>query len=435
LAVIASELPQFVAICNPRLIVLGGADMNPKLFRKMVGTIASFLVVLALVSTTQASTEKILYSFAGGVDGESPEAGVIFDTAGNLYGTTWGGGGAGHGTVFKLSRNPDGTWTESILHSFQAGTDGEAPRAELVFDKAGNLYGTTFSGGTVGGVVFELSPNTDGTWTETIIHNFNGVDGAIPTGALIMDGAGNFYGTTAQGGTLGGGTVFQLVPNVDGSWAESVLYNFPIGSAGTTSPSGTLTFDSLGNLYGTTQSGGSGAIGNAYKLSPSGGYWTITNLHSFTGAPDGTDPDTGVIFDAAGNLYGTTLHGGVPGCAYCGTVFRLSPAGGRGWTEKVMRVFTGGPGESNCPTTGLVLDSANNAYGTTYLTGSWIAGMVFKVNLSNGKMTVLQNFDTKGFRTGQGPSGKLVLDSAGNLYGTTIGGGASGVGEVFEIIP
>jgi uncharacterized repeat protein (TIGR03803 family) len=407
--------------------------MSRRLFRNVIVTVATSLATLIPVSMAQASTEKILYSFAGGVDGASPEAGVILDAAGNLYGTTWGGGSAGFGTVFKLSRNPDGTWTESILHSFQ-GADGDAPRAELVFDNVGNLYGTTFSGGTVGGVVFKLSPNADGTWTETIIHNFNGVDGAIPTGALIMDGAGNFYGTTAQGGTLGGGTVFQLTPNLDGSWSENVLYNFPIGSAGTTSPNGTLTFDSSGNLYGTTATGGFGARGNVYKLSPSGGYWTITSLHTFSGDPDGAYPQTGVIFDVAGNLYGTTPNGGDPRCD-CGTLYRLSPAGGGGWTEKVMHVFSGGPGNFNWPAAALVLDSVNNAYGSTYLTGQKIAGMVFKVNLSNGKMTVLQSFDRFGFPNGQGPLGKLVVDSAGNLYGTTLGGGAYDGGVVFEIIP
>ncbi len=279
-------------------------------------------------------SETVLYSFAGGSDGAGPLAGLIADSAGNLYGTTAKGGGAGcggHGcgTVFKLT--PDGT--ETVLYSFAGGNDGISPVAGLITDSAGNLYGTTQLGGKNHfGTVFKLAP--DGT--ETVLYRFcfQGdpcTDGGSPYAGLIKDKAGNLYGTTAEGGTYSGGTVFRLAP--DGS--ETVLYSFARGSDGAYPKAG-LIADSAGNLYGTTASGGGTGCGGygcgtVFKLAPEG---TETVLYAFTGN-DGAYPEAGVITDSAGNFYGTTQQGGTNDN---GTVFKLAPDG----TETVLYSFAGG---------------------------------------------------------------------------------------------
>ena len=185
-------------------------------------------------------TERVLYSFTGGADGLIPLAGLVFDAAGNLYGTTGYGGADGSGVVFKLAPNPDGTWTESVLYSFTGYADGSIPGAGLIFDPTGNLYGTTTSGGPFSagecpagcGVVFKLAPNPDGTWTESVLHSFTGADGQYPRAGLVFDVAGNLYGTTNGGGPDNDGVVFKLKPNLDGTWTESVLYSFKDGADG-----------------------------------------------------------------------------------------------------------------------------------------------------------------------------------------------------------
>jgi uncharacterized repeat protein (TIGR03803 family) len=239
-----------------------------------------------------ANTYKVLYKLGGGTRG-----GVIFDQAGNLYGTTVGGGTAGAGEVFKLSPNGSGRWTETVLYSFKyGGTDGNTPMSGLIFDQAGNLYGTTAGGGANGnyGTVFELTPNGDGTWTETILHSFDVSDGYEPyTGNLIFDQSGNLYGGTNLGGLYGNGVVFQLTPNGDGTWTENVLYSF--GAEGS-SPIASLIFDQKGNLYGTAFSGGTEGAGAAFQLTPNGGgTWTENVLHWFTGR-DECALSAGLIF-------------------------------------------------------------------------------------------------------------------------------------------
>ncbi len=255
----------------------------------------------------------VLYAFGGGHDAQYPNGKVVFDTAGNLYGTTYGGGDYGYGTVFMATRS-GGTWTETVLHSFNK-TDGATPTAGVVLDSAGNLYGTTNSGGQAWGNVFELTPSGSG-WTYQVLYSFtNGMDGRSPKGGLVLDGAGNLYGSAQYNGQNLGGTIFKLSPS-NGSWTFNLLYSLS-GSGG---PADTLTFDSAGNLYGTTYQDGTYGVGSVFELSPSGGGWGYTDLHDFTGGDDGKWPTGSVALDSAGNIFGTTSQGG----PYFGVVFEIA---------------------------------------------------------------------------------------------------------------
>ncbi|MGA2369618.1 MAG: choice-of-anchor tandem repeat GloVer-containing protein [Candidatus Korobacteraceae bacterium] len=302
-------------------------------------------------ATSGGWTEKLLYSFCAQTncpDGEYPYAGLIFDAAGNLYGTTQSGGNVGGncgtygcGTVFELTPTGGGSWTEQVLHAFN-GTDGSTPFAGLIFDAAGNLYGTTEDGGAYGeGTVFELTLIAGGGWTEQVLYSFgNGTgDGTAPIAGLIFDAAGSLYGTTVSGGTytcFGGdecGTVFELTPTAGGGWTEQVLHNFTGAYNDGAYPYGDLIFDTAGNHYGTTSEGGNAGAGTAFELTPTeGGSWTQQVLHSFGIGTDGARPNAGLVFDAAGNLYGTTYFGGTNNsmcsCNSCGTVFELTYSGG-----------------------------------------------------------------------------------------------------------
>jgi hypothetical protein len=279
-------------------------------------------------------SETLLYSFQGGAnDGANPAGNLIFDRAGNIYGTTANGGSGGClygscGTVFELTPSGDGTWTETILHYFSNnGTDGNGPGAGVILDAAGSIYGTTVYGGTAQGLgcddgcgtVFELTPS-NGTWTESILFSFYlGDDGASPD-ALIMDQSGNLYGT-AYVDESGGGNVFELTPS-NGGWAFSTLYLFS-----ECSPEGGLTTDTAGNLHGTCPVGGAYGYGTVFELTNSSGFWTLTDVHSFDGESGGGHPVAGVVFDSSGNLYGTTALGGnLSNCIDgCGTVWELTP--------------------------------------------------------------------------------------------------------------
>ena len=273
-------------------------------------------------------SEQVLHSFNNDCsDGCYVTGGVILDTAGNLYGTTVYGGSYGYGTVFELTPTTGGGWTEQVLHSFNLnGMDGVYPFAGLIFDGAGNLYGTTNDGGSYGyGTVFELTPTTGGGWTEQVLHSFTltGMDGGYPYAGLIFDTAGNLYGTTT--GTSGNaGTVFELTPTAGGGWTEQVLYTFcsQNGCTDGGDPFAGLIFDAAGNLYGTTKYGGTYGGGTAFELTPTaGGNWTEQVLHSFGNGTDGFWPYSGsLIFDPAGNLYGTTDAGGT---YTWGTVFEI----------------------------------------------------------------------------------------------------------------
>jgi uncharacterized repeat protein (TIGR03803 family) len=357
---------------------------------------AALMIIIAILMLAQgagaASKYETLYKFTGGKDGSRPGASLIFDQAGNLYGTTEFGGAHGLGTVFKLAPNADGSWRESVLHSFCPTNcgDGEYPDTSLIFDQAGNLYSTTASGGAHEfGTVFQLVPNADGSWRESVLYSFcsrtNCCDGVGPFASLIFDQAGNLYGTTSAGGAHGGGIVFKLAPNADGSWRESVLYSFcsRTNCGDGQEPWASLIFDQAGNLYGTTNLGG-GALGGGtvFKLAPNAdGSWRESVLHRFcsrTNCSDGTGPYAGLVFDLAGNLYGTTFAGGDQELCLasgCGVVFKLTPNSKGGWNERVLHTFADRPGAS--PRGGLIFDPAGNLYGTS--SGSTTFGSVFEI--------------------------------------------------------
>jgi uncharacterized repeat protein (TIGR03803 family) len=409
---------------------------NRCLSRLGAALLLAAIVTLLLAPGARAQSKfKTLHRFTGSKNnGGAPYAGLIFDQAGNLYGTTYGGGAAGRGTVFKLTPNTDGSWTESLLHSFTGGSDGAAPIAGLTFDAAGNLYGTTFRGGagcsgkTGCGTVFELTPKSDGTWTESVIYSFARKGGAYPYAGLIFDHAGNLYGTAVGGGHHGAGVVFELKPNGNGSWTESVLYKFCAltNCADGYYPYGGLTFGGAGNLYGTTYN-------VVFELTPhANGSWAESVLHSFAGN-DGGYSYANVIFDQSGNLYSTTELGGD---GNVGVVFMLTPQAKGSWTETVLYSFQDG-NDGAYPRAGVLFDQTGNLYGTTTQRGAYGWGVVFKLTPHSGggwKQTVVHSF--KSGNDGATPYGGLIFDAAGNLYGTTAGnGGFTSFGSAFEITP
>jgi len=277
---------------------------------KILVTLAVSMVLTAgfVPSARAARKFKTLHKFEfATAAGSQPAAGLIFDSAGNLYGTTQFGG-RGFGNVFELTPNKDGSWKEKVLHSFN-GKDGFWPAAGLVFDSAGNLYGTTPQGGPHNcGTIFELTSNQDGSWKEKVLHSFDEKDGNNAASALIFDSLGNLYGTASTGGVSdcenGCGLVFELTPNEDGSWKESVLHFFDRNGKDGYLPESSLVFDSSGNLYGTTAGGGPNNAGIVFQLSPSGnGSWKEKVLHSFNlNYKDGYGPDAGLVFDSAGAI-------------------------------------------------------------------------------------------------------------------------------------
>jgi uncharacterized repeat protein (TIGR03803 family) len=416
---------------------------------------AVILIASPLMGVRAASQELVLHNFGNNTKGGvEPSSQLAFDSAGNLYGTTAGGGISNVGTVFELAPVPGGGWVEKGLHSFaKNNTDGQFPGGgPLIFDPAGNLYGTTENGGTDGvGTVFELSPPVPPStnWTEKVIYSFsnNGIDGQDPVVGLVRDSAGNLYGTTLSGGTSSSGTVFELSLTADGAWAESLLHTF--SAKGTTGDGrdgrSNLIFDSAGNLYGTTDFGGAQDEGTVYELSPSGaGTWTETVLYSFFTYPtDAWFPAGGVVLDSAGNLYGATAEGG-PGQG--GAVYELTPSGTGSWTEKLLYAFDyRNKTDGTSPIGNLTFDSAGNLYGTTFSGGSTTCvsgcGIVFELKPAGTGWIerILHNFVDNGV-DGYSPAVGVILDSAENLYGTTPYGGKFGGpddqtngGSVFEV--
>jgi uncharacterized repeat protein (TIGR03803 family) len=403
-------------------------------FTRFTAVFAIPALALSLTAKLAIAQETVLYNFTGGSDGGTPQAPLISDSSGNLYGTTLYGGAYALGTVFELTPQVGGGWTETVLHSFGNGSDGLAPWDGVVFDVAGNLYGTTYGGGTHKfGTVFELSPQAGGGWAETVLHDFKAGDGQQPTGGLILDTSGNLYGTTTQGGAFGEGVVFKLSPQTGGAWIETVLHSFNPSSPDGQVPSGTLTFDASGNLYGTTGYGGTYGHGTVFELSPnSSGGWSEKRLANFSNSGNGTYyPAAGLVFDAAGNLYLTTAFGGFYSD---GAVIELSPKAGGGWTSKVIHNFNGTDGHE--PFDALIIDSAGNLYGTTYAGGANSGGVAFELSPRTGGGWIertLHSFAGTGTTDGGYPYAGLMFDASGNLYGTTPNNGADLYGAVFKI--
>ncbi len=401
---------------------------------RAVTLVVQTALFLATAVTLASAGENVLYSYQTG-DGCAPYGGVIADPAGNLYGTTYGTR-VQFGTVYELTRGSDGTWTQTVLHTFAGGADGRNPVEGLVRDQAGNLYGTVPIGGAGNsGAVFELSPGSGGQWTWNILYSFTGGnDGAIPYSTLVLDPAGNLYGTTSQGGATGNGVVYELAHG-SGGWSQSVLYAFN-GTDDGSWPSGPLTFDQAGNLFGTTTQAGADGWGTVFKLTPTSNGWTPSILHTFTGDTDGSDPEYGVVRDRNGILYGTTTSGG---SGENGTVFQLRPnpsamPGTTGaWAQTVLYAFSGGDDGSG-PNEGLVFDPAGNLNGTAE-GGSANFGVVYRMTPSSTgwQQGVLYSFS--GGADGGFPESTMFSDSTGNLFGTTIAGGANGCGVAYQIAP
>lgn len=413
-------------------------SQNSSKFLIVAMVILALTAVAAPCARAQA-TETILYSFIAGADGYNPVGGLVSDGAGNLYGTSNNGGDYTYGTLFELSPQAGGGWTEKVLHSFNWHTDGAFPAGTLIFDAAGNLYGTTSLGGAHdAGSVFEFSPKAGGLWTETILHQFgNGKDGAEPLAGLTFDAAGNLYGTTNGGGNASFGTVFELSPKAGSGWTEKILHNFDKNGLDGFYPSGSVTLDAAGNVYGTTQRGGSkNGGGVVFELvHQTGGAWAEKLLFTFEyGGKSPYRPYAGLTFDSAGNLFGTTFAGGL--YAF-GTVFELTPTAGGHWTANLLYSFnpTGDSGDQ--PESNLVIDAAGNLYGTANRGGANGVGTVFELSpQADGPWTetTLHTFNNTN-ADGYQPMSGLTLDSAGNLYGTTLDGGATGAGTVFKITP
>jgi uncharacterized repeat protein (TIGR03803 family) len=379
----------------------------------------SFIAVLASVATfdsAEAGHEKVLYNFTGGPDGNDPDTRLVMNSDGNLYGTTFDGGDFGAGTVFKL--RPNGV--QSVLYSFTGGKDGGFPTGDLILESDnGGLVGTTEAGGDHNvGTIFTVDRNGGG---ETVDYSFTGgSDGANPVGGLIEDGSFNLYGTTKNGGDSSFGIVFELVPFGGGM---KVLHTFTAGGDGA-NPEGTLTLDADGNLYGTTLEGGALNQGTVFKITPRG---KEKVLHSFDGSNDGRFPTSGVAIDSDGNLYGTTPGGGQN---IAGTLYRVNKKG----KLKVLHAFTGGDDGGN-PVGVPLLGASGEIYGVTFGGGACCAsvGTVYKLS-PGGKEKVLHSFDTDVDVTdGLKPSGGLVMDALGTLYGVTAEGGSSNAGTVFRV--
>lgn len=418
-------------------------------------------VTIVVFAGSAAAADRVIYNFQGGNDGIGPND-LIADRAGNLYGTTFNGGGpAGAGTVYVLSppAGQESNWSETILYrfSYRALDRGIGPLGRLLRDSAGNLYGTTWLGGPQGGgIAFELSPPSvkGGTWTYAVLYAFGGAGLSSPEAGLVLDKTGNLYGTTVSGGTggcAGGcGGVFKLAhPALQGgAWTQTVLFNFSGSFKKGGGTSGGLTMDEHDALYGTTYRGSGGPSGTVFRLTPNkGGRWTHTVLYAFAGFSDGAFPQAEVVFDKDGNLYGMTSYGGSggPNCfgSPCGTVFELMPTPMGPWTHTVLYSFNGGT-DGGYPGRALTLDAAGNLYGTTGIGGDLSCagsngdgcGTVFQLappGVQGGSWTetILDRF--AGGADGAGPGG-LTFGKGGLLYGPA-GAGANGDGLVFSIAP
>jgi uncharacterized repeat protein (TIGR03803 family) len=413
-------------------------------YRSSLSMIALAIILLAIFLTTASLTanasDKVLYSFQGGDDGANPSAPLIADRLGNLYGTTESGGGACDcGTVFVLSppAKQNGDWTETILYRFQ-GNEGASPEAGLIFDEAGNLYGTTATGGVSrDGSVFKLTaPSAPGeNWTETTLYQFSGGnDGAYPLSSLVLDKSGNLYGTTLfGGGAPQAGIVFQVAPPIvpGGNWTETVLHRFGHGPDGA-NPEAGLLIDKQGSLYGATMGSYQSGAGVVFRLSPPAPRhetWTEHGLYKFEGFDDGSEP--GYIMASRGAVYGAATLGGN---ANYGTIFQLVPQAGL-WKEATLYNFQGGS-DGGLPVGQLLGDPSGNLYGTTYAGQQPDNGTVFRLSPSKSgtwTKTTLHEFGGNG--DGATPNGGLVKGKGGTLYGTTYDGGAFGVGAVYAVAP
>jgi uncharacterized repeat protein (TIGR03803 family) len=419
---------------------------------RRIAFLLCFTFSLALLSNiAQAQSFTVLHAFTGGADGADPLSGVTIGGPGILYGTTYSGGtgeNGNGGVAFKLAQRGSG-WELEPLYEFSGVGEGYAPLGPVTV-RNGALYGTTSEYGGTGstGTVFELQPPPTACktsicyWNETILHSFTGApnDGASPQFTnLVFDQAGNIYGTTQRGGNGSGpfcgssgcGTVFELSPS-GGRWTFSIIHNFQSNGIDGVQPTYGVIFDPAGNLYGTTLYGGNSTqeAGTVFELTPSGGSWAENILYSFFSNSMGAPVDaTTLVMDQSGNLYGSTVSGGPHSD---GTIYELTPSEG-GWNFSTLYTFDG------CDPQPLAMDTAGNLYGTCTGGGQYDHGWVFKLTNSGGSWMISDFYDFTGGSGGAFPFGPIVFDSSGNLYGTTTEGGnladcgGTGCGTVWEI--
>jgi uncharacterized repeat protein (TIGR03803 family) len=396
-----------------------------------ISTILAFALPLNAASTT-----KVLYAFTGGNDGEYLDTDLVIDSAGNLYGSTVQGGEHSSGTVFELSPSGSG-WTHTVLYSFTGGADGGEPYKGVTLDSHGNIYGTAVTGGGGSceggcGVVFKLT-KSNGTSTQTVIHQFTGgSDGSGPGSGLTFDVHGNLYGMTPTGGTYGLGTVYQLQPQTNGTWNLNVIHTFTGGNDGSSGSAGRLILDRAGNLYGVTTVGGANGKGIVFEITQTNGTWALTPLYAFKDQPDGALPYGGLIFDKGGNLYGTTYYAGVHDW---GTVYKLTHAKGT-WVETNLYSFKGNA-DGGAPISTLVSDSAGNLYGTTSAGGTGCdCGEIFKLSPNaNGRWTESIPYRFSGAPNAGFSYNGMVAGTDGSFYGATTHGGAANDGTIYKFTP
>jgi uncharacterized repeat protein (TIGR03803 family) len=401
------------------------------------GTILTLVLTLASCLSAYAQSESVLHSFSGG-DGEYPLSALTYDPATHAYyGTSQQGGTLKGGTVFKLVQNSSGNWLFSRIYQFPAtSTDGSMPWGVrlVAIDNGGALsalYGTTEYGGTNNlGTAFQLTPGVGGTWNETMLYSFSGPDGQWPLGGLVSDGKGSLYGMTNYGGTNNTGTVYQL-KQVNGAWQQRVLLSLGGNYGGY--PAGSLLVGKGGVLYGATDLGVVSGHGTAFQLTPpqpGSNQWTATVLHTFAGGTaDGANPNCDLTIDATGSIYGTTSTGGANNG---GIVFQLSP-GSAGWTFNILYSFTGGADGQN-PGAGVIFDDAGNLYGTVPYAGPYFGGAVYKLTPGSSSWTESSLWTFGGSGDGVGPFSGL-LKKNGALFGTTQDGGTSNKGVIYSVVP
>ncbi len=412
---------------------------NPHRESRIHGLRLGFTLILLVVFATlapaaHAQTYQVIYNFQGTLDGGQPSAGVTLDKAGNLYGTATVGGARNKGSVYELKRSGSG-FSLSPLYSFTAGSDGDDPIARVIFGPNGTLYGTTYNG-----TVYNLRPPA--TFCKTVICPWNL---AVLThdlqhpgyGDLLFDAAGNIYGTTIFGGTYDYGEVFELSPSA-GSYTETPIYSFSRDDPAGVYPQNGVVFDQAGNLYGTTHQSGSGGYGGVFELTPAGPPWSEATIYSFTGALDGGEAVAGVIFDRDQNLYGAASYYGP---LHSGTIFELTPYSQ--WNFDLLYAL----GNCNCaagPWASLTMDASGNLYGTNYYDANNgdAKGSIFELSPNgDGTWTYVELHDFTGGADGAYPISNVVIDAEGNLFGTASRGGTSttcglaGCGVVWEITP
>jgi uncharacterized repeat protein (TIGR03803 family) len=388
-------------------------------------TLVLSLATLLFVGVLSAQvSETAIWTFSG-PDGLNPDSPLLIDPLGRLFGTT-GGGGSGNcacGVAYELFFQ-SGSWHYKLLHAFQGGDDGGGPGGRLVRDDAGNIYGVTGSGGAHrGGTVYRLSPIGGGGYAESVIYSFEGVFlGTRPNG-LAIDAAGNIYGTTQAGGSSNNGFVYELSPSSGGSFTFNQLYSFGPAPDGA-SPAAEVILDSSGNLYGTAQKGGTFGDGTVFELSLDGGTWIETTLHNFGGGAEFGHPSAPVTFGPSGNLYGT--EGGY--------AYELAPNPDGTWTETLIHQF--GIGVDGLGADSGLVYKGSALYGTTSGGGRPQTGTVYGLEQVGTGWKEPHLYDFRGFGTGDGitPVGGVTFGK-GVLYGVTCCGGASGSGIVYQLTP